>query len=539
VQAGWIQDLNNYPQVGDYMGAYDGDPATEPDYITGEGIETTHFTGDVSGIDLVLHEITVIPPSLAYGFHFLSDYIVVLCFNTAMDEAALGDPGNYSININSGEPVVPEDVTVMNSHDGVDYVALSFGNHAAGNLVLGDTLSINISTNVVSESGVPMDESDRNPSFDFLVDLDAAGFDETMITYDDPSEGNVTIGSIGADPDLDGVFHESFTPVNDGAGEDYLQVWAYRDSVLWGDFVGSTNSSPNNPKDLASVWDTALETVDTVDTYEAITVEPEYPYQYTLSYVDTNQDGNTMILYSSIPVTMQPTLPLDDSRVDVTINYSYTGSGTVDDSHKVVVFLCYEPGGAPFAYRSFNTATGTAVFDDPLVPLGDTVYAEVYYDADASMAPSENDPYTQYTTGIAASGGTASVSFDDSAVYSSGIPDTAGVWMTSSWGGMTMFFTEDAFSFTKTVDGSTTYGEVGFVNNYGTIVAVDNTQGYFIGQLIHHPSPAYVGKYLKVGWTTGGDFTHPEDVYHPFDTVQEAIDSVTPTDTLSGVSGLY
>ena len=539
VQAGWVQDMNLYPQVGDYMGAYDGDPGTEPDYITGEGIETTHFTGDVSGIDFVLNEITVIPPSLEYGFHFYGNDMVILHFNTTMDETSLEDPANYSVNINSGAAVEPENVLALDSF-GLSSVALAFSNHGAGGLQLGDTLTVNISANVVSDLGTPMDADDRSPSYSFLVDMAAAGFDNTMINYDDPAAGNVSIGAIDADPGTAAIFDASFTPVNDGEAPDAVTVFAFQDSLFWGTFAGQTNGSPNSdPQDLSAVWSSALGPVTTGPDNEAITVDPEYQYQYSLSFFDTNQGGSSTVIYSGDVVTVDPTLPLDDSRVNVNIDFSYTGAGTVDDSHKVVVFLCYEPEGAPFAYRSFNTASGTAVFDDPLVPLGDTVYAEVYYDEDASMALSVNDPYTQYTTGIAASGGVASVSFDDSVVYSSGIPDTAGVWMTSSWGGMTMFFTEDAFSFTKTIDGGTTYGDVGFVNNYGTIVSVDNTQGYFIAQVIYHPSPLYIGKYYKVSWTTGGDFLHPEEIHYPFDTVQEAIDSVTPTDTLSDVSGLY
>lgn len=63
--SGFINDLGNWPASGDIFGAYDGDPDTDPDYSTGDGIEAADFTGTMSGVDFEFELIGADPVPVA------------------------------------------------------------------------------------------------------------------------------------------------------------------------------------------------------------------------------------------------------------------------------------------------------------------------------------------------------------------------------------------------------------------------------------------------------------------------------------------
>ena len=62
-----VNNGENWPLPGDYFGATDREPGTPMDFITGAGIEPTHFSGNVTNINFTLQQIAATPiPASAF-----------------------------------------------------------------------------------------------------------------------------------------------------------------------------------------------------------------------------------------------------------------------------------------------------------------------------------------------------------------------------------------------------------------------------------------------------------------------------------------
>jgi hypothetical protein len=227
---------------------------------------------------------------------------------------------------------------------------------------------------------------------------------------------------------------------------------------------------------------------------------------------------------------------LEDTCVDVTVNFAYTGAGSIDSYGGVI--LTYSDGGPAFAGTSFyyNDITedfsGTVSFTDPLVPVGEVVYVQIYIDVDGSDSLSAGDPYYKHPTPISVDGGVANISFGDVELCGIPCPEMTGGWFVevTGWPDAVITITEDAFACLRdTLTGSPTYEDVAEMNNYGIITEVSNgeTSGYIIGQWTHHPAGAlYEGKYIKICWEDWDGF-RLTDIYWAYDTEAEAIAATT------------
>ncbi len=257
--------------------------------------------------------------------------------------------------------------------------------------------------------------------------------------------------------------------------------------------------------------------------------------------MDSNDDRlgrRNAVLYSSSPVSAAPAPTLEETRVDVTVNFEYTGSAGPADCWGAVI-LTYSDGGPAFAGQSFyyNDFTtdfvGSITFDDPLVPMGEEVYAQIYFDADWSFSLSAGDSYYQHPDPVSVNGGSATVTFDDAVTCTVSCPDAAGGWLTADY---TITLDEDSFAILARTDGSPTYTDLADTNRYGTITTVHNgaSDGYVIGQFTYHPDGASMeGKYVKICWADM-DGLYLTELHEVFDTEAEAIASDTPAVSFSG-----
>lgn len=240
---------------------------------------------------------------------------------------------------------------------------------------------------------------------------------------------------------------------------------------------------------------------------------------------------------------------LENTRVDVTVNFSYTGSSGPTDSYGAVM-LTYSDGGPAFAGTSFyyndfaSSFVGSVSFDNHLVPVGTEVYAQIYFDADDSLSLSAGDPYYKHPVPISVDGGTVDISFGDAELCGTPCPDMTGGWRVAvaGWGDMVITITEDAFAILwDTTTGSPSYEVVASINNYGVITEVSNggDGGYMIGQWTHHPAGAsYEGKYLKICWEDRDGF-RLTDIYYAFGTEAEALAASTGSTELSMNGGIW
>lgn len=329
-------------------------------------------------------------------------------------------------------------------------VVLLFGNGTAQSFTLSASAANTISGNITlpgytSTTGFPFSQ------YLFLVPDFLANMNESnMINY------IVPIGVPAVDA---GNLEWTYVIGYDGDETAVLAAGFVNDFNSWpaeGDFVGAYDGNTGTPMDF--VAGTGIE-----------------PYHFTGDV--TGIDFNLQLIEG------EP--DLEDTRVGVTVNFEYTGAPSTHGGGEVKGVLTYEDGGAAFAGQaSWEGTSGTMTFDDYLVPIGEEVYLQLYYDLDESFSISAGDPVYRHHTPISVDGGSATLTFDDTATCSASCPDAAGGWLTSSsWGDMVVTLTEDAFAIMRRTDtGSPSYGDVASVNNYGTITTVNNTEGYAIGQ---------------------------------------------------------
>ncbi len=252
-----------------------------------------------------------------------------------------------------------------------------------------------------------------------------------------------------------------------------------------------------------------------------------------------------VLLLSASP---QPMLTLEDTRVDVMVDYSYTGTAVTSD-RRGAVMLVYSYSGPVFAGIPFDEASdpesyGNVSFADPLVPISDQVFVQIYIDADDSYSLSDGDPYYRHPAPISVDGGHVNLAFDDAATCTSSCPELAGGWLAdvSGWGDMVISITEDAFAILRDTEiGDPTYEDVESINNFGIITEVYNgiTEGYVIGQWTHHPAgEAYEGKYMKIRWEDWDGFRLTE-IYYGFETEAQAIAADTGATAITGTSMIW
>lgn len=489
--------------------------------VSGDGLVTGIATGTAvisvsssEGGFTAECEITVaeeVPPQLAYGFHFMGNNKVALSFDRAMDAAALDVNSNYSVNINGGTAAAPAEVlpkTASASTSEYTGVILDFSNHADAPLALGDELTVTLSANIVSSEGVPLEAGDRTVTFPFEVDINAAGFDGTMITYDSPAARNVSIGVIGADPSSLSIFDAGFTPVSTGDDRDYLQVYAYKRGFEEGHFAGSTNGAPNDTPDFTETWNKALGAVKTTDTYEPIIIDRYC--EYTLSYVDTNQGGESLVAYSSDPVAVNnleiagtwllSNINLGDGHTAGTDGFEWT----INDSVYTLIYTGPSVYGN-YSYgtvESYNTEDNYFIVkqtDDNLDPSANGRYFKQEY----TFTPGGNLVFSTYegkSTAAEAESSTT-VIWGPTAELTE-VPDTVpeitGVWAgPDDYGPMEYAITPTKIGFERLDNDGNSEGTGG-----GDIVSADNNSNTIIFYMVRHSAlPSQENTYGKITYT--------------------------------------
>jgi hypothetical protein len=359
-----------------------------------------------------------------------------------------------------------------------------------------------------------MDADDRSLTYPFLVDLSAAGFNDTMITYDSPAAGNVSIGAIGADPASAQIFDPSFTPVNDGDYADSLAVYAFQDSLFWGALAGGTEDSPNSdPQDLTAAWNNPLGPVTNAGPDStALTVEPEYPYQYLLTYSDTNQEWSTTVIYSADVVTVDPTLPLDFdgswllSNIDLSDGYTAGTDGyemIISNSEYTLIYTGPSYYGN-FSYGtvdSYDTGSGYMVIqqtDDNLDPSANGQYFKETYtinSGELSITCFEGkDTATEAVNSNTVIWGPSA----GMTAVTNTVPEITGVWAGADEGG------QIEYAFTPTKIGFERFDDFAFGagTGGGDIISVDNDTNTIIFQMKRHSlDGTQVDQYFKLTYT--------------------------------------
>ncbi len=488
------------------------------DYLIDHGVRVIYEEGNT----------LVAPPGHEADFVFTEDHRVFIYFDTEMAEDPLNNPDNFTVSINSGPSVNPtHSEVILGSEDTVLGVKLYLDNIIDEGLSLDDTINIEISENVVTADSQTLPPEERSLSFTFEVDLSKVGFDETDISYDSPAAGNVSIGALDIDPSL--IYNTGFAPADD----DEVFISAVTRVSFGLVDVGKTHTHPNSSGDLSQTWDMPLGTVYSLsDSSAPIVVNPEQFYAYILNYNDVDVNGH-VVSYQAEFVVIRPTLPLDDVRVDVTLNMDYTGSidiGEDVNEHPIYVYLTYSDTMAPFAWGEVNSRNGSFDFDDYLIPRGTEVKAIAWIDTDDSDTLTGDDRYIEYTTPISVNGGSATLNFDDTNLYTRDEIDI------TNWRGfyidddiyeeMNLYITGDAVSILRI--NPSDYGDGLYINNYGTIVSHVNLDtasgidtGHLIFQMDYHPHQPFIGKYAKITWTDNNGITL-DKIYYYYDTAAEA-----------------
>jgi len=237
---------------------------------------------------------------------------------------------------------------------------------------------------------------------------------------------------------------------------------------------------------------------------------------------------------------------LDDVRVNITVNFEYTGSGAADRMGAVI--LTTVDGGAAFAgfsfyYNDFTTDyIGTVTFDDPLVPFIDYVYAEIYFDSDNSFNMTTGDSHYQESTPIPVDGGSIDITFNDTQSIDTGILEISGGWEAELSGDDTPLlynFVNDTFSILVPDYIDPIYADLASTNSYGVITTIENTNKYLVAKWIYHPEGnTYEDKYFKITWRDS-DGIYLDEMYWSFDTEQEAIDASTGSTSFSWSSQIF
>ena len=267
---------------------------------------------------------------------------------------------------------------------------------------------------------------------------------------------------------------------------------------------------------------------------------------YTLNYNVSDTSGNEAPQVTRVIYVENSAATLDDVRVNITVNFEYTGSGAADRMGAVI--LTPVDGGAAFAgfsfyYNDFTTDyIGSVTFDDPLVPFIDYVYAEIYFDSDHSFNMTTGDSHYQDSTPIPVDGGSIDITFNDTQSIAAGILEINGGWEAELSGDDTPLlynFVNDTFSILVSDYIDPTYADLASTNSYGVITVINNSEKYLIGKWAYHPEGnAYVGKYMKVTWKDS-DGIILDDMYWPYDTEQEAINASTGETSFSSPAQIF
>ena len=522
-------------------------------------------------------------------------WINFICSKTDPDNYYLQAPTQFS-DFSGGSDMILDyampvpysaDVTVNVNYTGSGTVDAShriyvnLDNYSYG--AIASTEDLSSSTGSVSFT-IPTYNEDMY--IDIAYDVDGSGwhsapdpfkFYGTSLSDSDPDSFNITSGPVEIDLEfddtmrstepeqllIDGTWYMDWDGMGhclylyDSSGFEFIfatldfsyyeiyRLWEWdNDTGFY--IVQMIDSSDTGNSGLGKYWPGTWENLIPGESWDSVsygTADPEVYYSY-----DTLEEArlvNTADVASTVPVSADPP-SADEVRVDVTVNFEYTGTLCSADSRGAVMLTLSDGGpvfaGEGFYYNDFTTDfVGSVTFDDPLYPEGEDVYARIYIDADLSFSFTEGDPYYLCPTPVSVDGGSVDITFDDTSLCASGVADIAGGWETGSvWDELTIAVTEDSIGIYVSDDPADppTLAEVGSVNNYGDIVAVDNTSGYLIGQWTHHQSDMFMGKYFKLTWGDS-DGLYLDSFYYAYDTQAEAIAATSDPVTFSWSSLIY
>lgn len=192
----------------------------------------------------------------------------------------------------------------------------------------------------------------------------------------------------------------------------------------------------------------------------------------------------------------------------VTVNFTYTGVGSVDGSHEIILHLDETDHGYIVDTQRLSTASGTvtltAAMDQP------HAYVEASFDVDGSGYHTGWDPMRFYgetiddrtPDAIDISSGPVTITFelDDSMRFNvdSGLSpiEVAGTYTGDvGYGPFTQVTDADAMTYSVTYDDHSW-------DNGGYIWVYDNDAQYLIGQVTDYPNmPSAVGMFLLMVWT--------------------------------------
>lgn len=83
-------------------------------------------------------------------------------------------------------------------------------------------------------------------------------------------------------------------------------------------------------------------------------------------------------------------------KINLTINYKYTGKNIVDSNHQIIIQLDHFKNGMPIINTKVDMAEGTVIFNDIFVAV-ESIYLIGWLDIDSSGSASHGDPTLRQT----------------------------------------------------------------------------------------------------------------------------------------------
>jgi Leucine-rich repeat (LRR) protein len=193
---------------------------------------------------------------------------------------------------------------------------------------------------------------------------------------------------------------------------------------------------------------------------------------------------------------------------EITVNFTYTGVGTVDGDHQIVLHLDETDHGFVVDTQHLSTATGTVTLTATMDQR--QAYVEAAFDVDGSGYHTAWDPMRFYgetiddrtPDPIDISAGPVTITFelDDTMRFNvdGGVQpiEIAGTYAGDvGYGAFTQVTDADSMTYYATYDDHSW-------DNGGYIWVYDNDAQYLIAQCTEYPNmPSAVGMFLLVGWT--------------------------------------